>query len=191
MSTNNSTRSPSVSTPEKGRRRLVHVSMANTNPLLLRLFVDWLRRNFDIDEDRLRARLYLHHGLDLEGATAFWSAATSIPEHQFQRPYRAVRRSESSTRKARTWVSDDRVPLFGHPPTCDGQRRGDNLSVRPSGIAQLAEQLTVNQWVAGSSPAPGADGCGPSSDRGSVSRFRTMRDLGRLTRRPMSWIVMA
>jgi transcriptional regulator with XRE-family HTH domain len=66
------------------------VSMANTNPLLLRLFVDWLRRNFEIQEDRLRARLYLHEGLDLDAATAYWSAATSIPEHQFQRPYRAV-----------------------------------------------------------------------------------------------------
>jgi hypothetical protein len=66
------------------------VSMANTNPLLLRLFIDWLRRNFDIDEDRLRARLYLHQGLDVDEATAYWSAATSIPERQFQRPYRAV-----------------------------------------------------------------------------------------------------
>jgi hypothetical protein len=66
------------------------VSMANTNPLLLRLFVDWLRRNFDIEEDRLRARLYLHQGLDLDKATAYWSAATSIPAAQFQRPYRAV-----------------------------------------------------------------------------------------------------
>jgi transcriptional regulator with XRE-family HTH domain len=30
--------------------------------------VDWLRRYFDIDEDRMRARLYLHEGLDLEAA---------------------------------------------------------------------------------------------------------------------------
>jgi hypothetical protein len=52
--------------------------------------VDWLRRNFGIDEDRLRARLYLHCGLDLDVATAYWSAATSIPERQFQRPYRAA-----------------------------------------------------------------------------------------------------
>jgi transcriptional regulator with XRE-family HTH domain len=66
------------------------VSMANTNPLLLRLFVDWLRRNFDIEEDRLRARLYLHQGLDIDEATAYWSAVTSISERQFQRPYRAV-----------------------------------------------------------------------------------------------------
>jgi transcriptional regulator with XRE-family HTH domain len=75
------------------------VSMANTNPLLLRLFVDWLRRNFEIDEARLRARLYLHEGLDLDAATAYWSAATAIPESQFQRPYRAV--ADPSRRRAK------------------------------------------------------------------------------------------
>jgi transcriptional regulator with XRE-family HTH domain len=66
------------------------VSMANTNPVLLRLFVDWLRRRFRVDEARLRARLYLHEGLDLDAATSFWSAAVSIPIDQFQRPYRAA-----------------------------------------------------------------------------------------------------
>lgn len=75
------------------------VSMANTNPLLLRLFIDWLRRNFDIDEDRLRARLYLHEGLDIEEATAYWSAAISIPERQFHLPYRAA--ADPSRRQAK------------------------------------------------------------------------------------------
>lgn len=37
-----------------------------------------------------------------------------------------------------------------------GGRPGGSIRDRRSGIAQLAEQLTVNQWVAGSSPAPGA-----------------------------------
>ena len=75
------------------------VSMANTNPMLLRLFVEWLRRNFDVDESRLRARLYLHEGLDLDAATTYWVAATSIPVSQFQRPYRAV--ADTSRRHAK------------------------------------------------------------------------------------------
>jgi hypothetical protein len=43
-----------------------------------------------------------------------------------------------------------------------------------SGIAQLAEQLTVNQRVAGSSPAPGAvDGAlwGPVRHFGAVAQW--------------------
>jgi hypothetical protein len=39
---------------------------------------------------RKRVHLYLHEGLDLDGARSFWSALTGIPLTQFGRPYRAV-----------------------------------------------------------------------------------------------------
>jgi hypothetical protein len=38
-----------------------------------------LRRFFVVDESRLRVHLYLHEGLDLDAANAFWSDVTSIP----------------------------------------------------------------------------------------------------------------
>jgi hypothetical protein len=64
--------------------------MANTNPVYLKVFLTWMRATFDIDESRLRATLYLHDGLDLEAATAFWSTLLDIPISQFTKPYRAV-----------------------------------------------------------------------------------------------------
>jgi hypothetical protein len=75
------------------------VGMANTNPVYLKAFLTWLRRTFDIDESRLRAALYLHEGLDLEAATAFWSSLLDIPISQFTKPYRAV--PDSSIRSAK------------------------------------------------------------------------------------------
>jgi hypothetical protein len=48
-----------------------HVGLANTDPDLLRVFVTWLRHVFSIDETRLRVRLYLDAGLDLEAAKRF------------------------------------------------------------------------------------------------------------------------
>lgn len=53
-------------------------------------FCAWLRHFFDVDESRLRLRLYLHEGLDLEAANAFWADLTGIPVEQFQQPYRAT-----------------------------------------------------------------------------------------------------
>jgi hypothetical protein len=58
-----------------------------------------LCRFFDIDESRLRVRLHLHEGLDLEAAIAYWSALTAIPASQFGKPYRAV--PDPSIRHAR------------------------------------------------------------------------------------------
>jgi hypothetical protein len=66
------------------------VRFVNSDPRMIVFFCSWLRRFFEIDESRLRVHLYLHQGLDLAAATAFWSALTNIPLTQFRKPYRAV-----------------------------------------------------------------------------------------------------
>lgn len=66
------------------------VKFANSSPVLVMFFCAWLRRFFEIDEKRLRVRLYLHEGLDLEEASSFWAEVTGIPRTQFGKPYRAV-----------------------------------------------------------------------------------------------------
>jgi hypothetical protein len=64
--------------------------MANTDPAVLLMFVTWLRQNFEVDESRLRVRLYLHEGLDINAAESFWSELLSVPRTQFRKPYRAA-----------------------------------------------------------------------------------------------------
>ena len=57
---------------------------------MLKVFVTWLRQCFAIDEARLRIRLYLHDGLDLEAAEQYWSNLLGISREQFRAPYRAI-----------------------------------------------------------------------------------------------------
>ena len=66
------------------------IGFANTNPIYIAVMVAWLRMQFDIEESRLRAKVYLHDGLDLDAAEAFWSRVLEIPLNQFTKPYRAV-----------------------------------------------------------------------------------------------------
>lgn len=66
------------------------VKFANSNPALIALFCRWLRAFFEVDEDRLHVSLYLHEGLELERANAYWAGVTGIPVAQFYKPYRAV-----------------------------------------------------------------------------------------------------
>lgn len=75
------------------------VTFANTDVRMVRFFCAWLRRFFDVDETRLRVRVYLHEGLDLDAAEEYWSAATRIPRSQFNKPYRAV--ANASIRKSK------------------------------------------------------------------------------------------
>jgi hypothetical protein len=74
----------------EGAKRDHSVVFANSDPAMIRLHCAWLRTFFDIDEARLRIRVYLHEGLDLDAAHAFWSGVTAVPLVQFQAPYRAV-----------------------------------------------------------------------------------------------------
>lgn len=54
-----------------------------------------------MDERRLRVRLYLHEGLDLDAAVSFWASVTGIRPEQFGKPYRAVADPSLRTSKHR------------------------------------------------------------------------------------------
>ena len=76
-----------------------NVTMANTDPRVIAFWCGWLRSSFDIDESRLRARVYLHAGLDLDRAEEFWSVLTDIPRSQFHAAYRPP--ADPTRRRAR------------------------------------------------------------------------------------------
>jgi hypothetical protein len=74
----------------EGSKRDGALRFTNSDPRMVVFFCCWLRRFFEIDESRLRVRLYLHEGLDLDAAVTYWSRLTGIPAAQFGKPYRAV-----------------------------------------------------------------------------------------------------
>jgi hypothetical protein len=55
----------------EGAKRDGAVKFANSDPRMIGFYCAWLRRFFEIDEARLRVRLYLHQGLDLSASVAF------------------------------------------------------------------------------------------------------------------------
>jgi transcriptional regulator with XRE-family HTH domain len=74
----------------EGSKRDGGIRFANSDARMIRFFCAWLRHFFDIDESRLRLRLYLHDGLDVDAASVFWAELTGIPVSRHHRPYRAV-----------------------------------------------------------------------------------------------------
>lgn len=83
----------------EGAKTGTGVVFANTDPAMVRFFCSWLRHFFEIDERRMRLRVYLHEGLDLGAAEAFWSEVAGVPRDQFQRAYRA--KADPSIRTAK------------------------------------------------------------------------------------------
>jgi hypothetical protein len=83
----------------EGGKRDGALRFANTDPRMMAFFCTWLRHFFEIDESRLRLRIYLHEGWDIEAATEYWCRMTAIPPSQVRKPYRAVADSTIRTNK--------------------------------------------------------------------------------------------
>ena len=86
---------------------------------MMSLFCRWLRTFFDVDESRLRFKFYLHEGLNLADATAFWSDVTGIPRGQFTRPYRR-RGQYTPAQQAHDGLCNGDLRVRTHAPRGDG-----------------------------------------------------------------------
>ena len=139
----------------EGAKRRGSVTLPNSDPRMIVVFLAFLRRFFDIDESRLRVRLYLHSDQDLVAANDYWSRLTGIPLTRFTKPYRAI--------------ADDSYRTTKHPFGCPAIRYSCTATHRAimslsdallssiasqSGVAQLEEQGTVNAKVCGFEPHP-------------------------------------
>jgi hypothetical protein len=130
------------------------IVFANTDAGMVRFFCAWFRTYFEIDEKRLRVRVYLHQGLDLDAAQQYWSEITEVPVAQFGKPYRAVpdpsiRRNKHEMGCVYVCYSSTLV----HRKIM-GLIRALLSSDSHSGVVQLAERLTVNQDACGFESRP-------------------------------------
>ncbi len=120
------------------------VSFANTDPVTVYFFCAWLRRFFDIDESRLRVRVYLHEGLDLDAAEAMWSEVTGVPRSQFGAPYRAKPDPTLRRNKHEFGCAYVRYNSARTHREIMGLVRALLSSASYSGVAQSAARRTVN-----------------------------------------------
>lgn len=72
---------------EGGKRNSSGIDLANSDPKMIRVFLIFLRRLYQIDEKRLRVYLYSYNSLPTQQLITYWSNLTQIPATQFTKPY--------------------------------------------------------------------------------------------------------
>jgi hypothetical protein len=60
---------------------------ANSDPAMIKLFIDWAQRYLELSPDRFNARLHLHTGQDEKERREFWSGITGIPSDGFRKGF--------------------------------------------------------------------------------------------------------
>jgi transcriptional regulator with XRE-family HTH domain len=61
--------------------------VANTDPVVLKIFIRWLVEVFAIDIKKIRIHLHLYKDMDIAKETKYWSNTLRVPINQFRRPY--------------------------------------------------------------------------------------------------------
>lgn len=71
----------------EGTKRGKRVDFANSDPNMVRIFINTLRQIYQINEKKLRALIYCHANQNITDTINFWSNITNIPPIQFSKPY--------------------------------------------------------------------------------------------------------
>ncbi|MFA5961709.1 MAG: hypothetical protein WC848_03440 [Parcubacteria group bacterium] len=72
---------------EGGKTEKSQLTFINSDPKLIKYFIDTFRKAFSVDEKRFRALVHVHSYHNVEKQIKFWSNVTRIPEAQFTKPY--------------------------------------------------------------------------------------------------------
>lgn len=63
------------------------ITFINSDPIMIRKFLELFRSSFKLDENKFRALVHLHEYHDVDKQQRFWAEITGIPLSQFHRPY--------------------------------------------------------------------------------------------------------
>lgn len=72
---------------EGGKTSYYNVTLANTDPTIIKFFVQWLCVFFKIPKSKLRAHLHLYENMDTEKERRFWKNELGFEDYQFYKPY--------------------------------------------------------------------------------------------------------
>lgn len=63
------------------------VDLANSDPRMIKVFLNFLRTTYEVDERKFRVLLYCYADQDVSKLISFWSRLTKISPKQFIKPY--------------------------------------------------------------------------------------------------------
>lgn len=68
---------------KKWGSNIYSVEVTNTDPYIIKLFLIYLIDKLDVQKDRVKVQLQIHHGDDKQELESFWEEITEIPKSQF------------------------------------------------------------------------------------------------------------
>jgi len=71
---------------EGDKKNYNRISLANTDPEIIKFFIKWMVDFFDIIREKITVQLHLYENMDIEKEKEFWKNKLGFQENQFYRP---------------------------------------------------------------------------------------------------------
>lgn len=81
------------------RRGNWSVVFCNSDPVMVRLMMEFFLKICRVPKSKIRCQIQIHHNISAPQATAHWQKITKLPSSQFLKPIRQVSRSSKLKRK--------------------------------------------------------------------------------------------
>jgi hypothetical protein len=72
---------------EGGKTQYSSMTFANTDPRMIRFFLEWLRRAICYPVGHIKIKLHLYKDMNIDDETKYWSQITGFGEDHFAKPY--------------------------------------------------------------------------------------------------------
>ena len=72
---------------EGGKTSLSNLTLSNTNPSIIKAFINWAEKCLSLDRKKIKIRLHLYLDMNIKKEMNFWSKALKINLSQFRKPY--------------------------------------------------------------------------------------------------------
>ncbi len=113
----------------EGSKTQDNITLANTDPQIIRLFVVWVERCLGVPRQQLGLRVYLYPDSDVEAAESYWAEVAGVSKDQFK--------------KAQVDTRTDKVAKK------HGTLKFGTVHVRVSGTGNTDLHRRIMGWLAG------------------------------------------
>lgn len=72
---------------EGTKRNLGRITLTNTDPKIIRFFIDWVIKFYKFPREKFKIYLQLYPTMDLENELNFWQNELQLSSSQFYRPF--------------------------------------------------------------------------------------------------------
>lgn len=72
---------------EGSKSRFTDLSISNTDPSIIKFFIEWLNKSLKVPKEKLKVQLHLYKDMNIKKEIQFWSKTLNIPNKQFIKPY--------------------------------------------------------------------------------------------------------